>query len=106
MKLARISMAVVMLLAIVLRSLPDSVFNYFHSHTHVSYTDLTQDTDVSIEDHQHNCHIEDWNFESFEVLDQVFLPIQQTIQQRFSITQYELVASFAISQIGRGPPVV
>lgn len=106
MKLARISMAVIMLLAIVLRSLPDSVFNYFHSHTHVSYSDHTQDMGVSIEDHQHNCHIEDWNFESFEVIDQVFLPIQHSIQQRFSNTQYELVTSFTIPQIGRGPPIV
>ena len=94
-----------MLMAIILRSLPDSVFDYFHSHTHVSYTDFSTDPGTKVEDYKHNCHIEDWNFESFEVTEQQYISPQYTTQQKFSQVHHELVVSVSIPQNGRAPPV-
>jgi hypothetical protein len=106
MKFTGISMAVVMLLAIVLRSLPDSVFNYFHHHTHVSYTDLSADEGSTVKNFQHNCHIGDWNFESFEVNENCFETVQNIHIQPVFSSQTDLSVSLLVSQIGRGPPTV
>jgi hypothetical protein len=104
MKFARISMAVVMLMALVLRSLPDSVFDYFHSHTHVSCSDCKSSSTQTIEDYQHNCHIEDWNFESFEVSETQITTIQQAqIQPNLTLYHAVLLAK-PVSKAGRGPP--
>lgn len=99
-------MAVLMLLAIVLKSLPDSVFNYFHSHTHVSYSEHSKDEGTVIKDYQHNCQIEDWNYESFEVNNHCFQTVQNIQVQPLYSSQTELAVSSLVSQIGRGPPTV
>lgn len=106
MKFARISLAIVMLMAIILRSLPDSIFNYCHEHTHVSSNDVANTSNESINDYKHNCHIENWNFESFEVIEANFQPYQYSSKQVLSTTHHELVLSISISQNGRAPPVV
>ncbi len=99
-------MAVLMLLAIVLRSLPDSVFNHFHNHRHISYADHSDDEGAVMKDYQHNCHIEDWNFESFEVISNCFQPLHNIQIRSVYSSQVELAISALVSQIGRGPPTV
>jgi hypothetical protein len=91
-----------MLVAIVFRSLPNSVFDHFHTHQHAG--NITNDK-TSVGDHKHNCHIEDWNFESFDVVHQVHLPFQHAIKQTLTGLFREPMASIVISQTGRGPPL-
>lgn len=105
MKFARISLAVLMLMAIILRSLPDSIFNYLHEHTHISSNDTNSNSNESISDYKHNCHIEDWNFESFEVVETNFQTFQYSSKQILFNTHHELVLSISISQNCRAPPV-
>lgn len=104
MNFARISIAVVMLMALVLRSLPDSVFDYFHSHTHVSCSDCTSSSTTTIEDYKHNCHIEDWNFESFEMSETQIATIHQTQIQPFLAFQHAFIVAKPLCKAGRGPP--
>lgn len=99
-------MAVIMLLAIVFRSLPDSVFNYFHNHTHIGYAEhSTQDRTV-VKDYQHNCHIQDWNYETFDLVDNCLKTIPKRGIQPNYLAQVEASAPSFISQIGRGPPCI
>lgn len=92
-------------MAIILKSLPDSVFNYFHNHTHVSVADPGNAFSHSIVDYKYNCHIEDWNFESFDVTENNHVSFQHASKQIFTSIYPELVISIFISQNDRGPPV-
>jgi hypothetical protein len=105
MKLVSISMAFMMLMAIILRSLPDSVFNYFHNHTHISYWKQHIGTADVVEDYQHNCHIEDWNFESFELVVELYRPIQHNMAYSYVACHSSFTISISIPQQGRAPPV-
>ena len=98
-------MAYIMLMAIALRSLPDSVFNYFHNHTHISSWQHNQAPGDILEDYQHNCQIEDWNFETFEVVDAHYRPIQHVMAQSYFAISSSFTFFISIPQKGRAPPV-
>jgi hypothetical protein len=106
MKMARIGMAVIMLLALIFRSLPDSVFNYFHQHTHTTAYTGKPASHTSVEDYTHNCHIEEWNFESFEMVAFNCIPARECRQHVIAIDEPEVCLTRFVSQIGRGPPMV
>lgn len=98
-------MALIMLLAIIFRSLPDSVFNFFHTHSHVNTLELKEEAGYSIEDYQHNCQIEDWNYESFEVTENNFQPALSTSANQLCLDNQALFIYISVSPIGRAPPV-
>lgn len=102
MKSARILLACMMLLAIVFRSLPDSVFDHFHRHEHAK-ADSKQGDAVS--NYKHNCHIEDWNFESFEVTETHYHPFQPAEASALVINVIEAASVSIINGTGRAPPV-
>jgi hypothetical protein len=104
MKLARIGLAVVMLLAVIFRSLPDSVFNYFHQHTHTTAFQGEDNSHTTVEDYKHNCHIEDWNFEAFEIVAFNYVPTRECGQHVVLLTEPAVCLNRFVSQIGRGPP--
>jgi hypothetical protein len=100
---ARILLASIMLLAIVFKSLPDSVFDYFHNHEHA----LNEPNDhPSIGNYKHNCHIEDWNFETFEVTEHQYQSNQLSATSSYIVAPFELCQNTPLSGIGRAPPVV
>lgn len=105
MKFARISMACLMLLAIILKSLPDSVFDFFHQHNHVSSSNAQESAPYSITEYEHNCQIEEWNFETFEVTENNFQPTIENSTRPLTVSQSELAHSILFSPIGRGPPI-
>ncbi len=105
MKFARISLATFMLMAIVLRSLPDTVFDYFHEHHHYQPEEQKTRSGASISEFQHNCHIQDWNFESFEVSETHYQPLQVSNQEDFCLAQPGFSFIISVTQNGRAPPI-
>lgn len=102
MRLARILLACTMLVATIFKTLPDSVFDYFHHHEH-AYNCIGDEPSVG--NYKHLCHVEDWNFEALEATD---YPIHYV--QNISLTQlvslpFELATVDTHNGIGRAPPV-
>ena len=99
-------MAFIMLTAIVFRSLPDSVFDYFHSHTHVNRLDSASSEGAHYENYSHNCHIAEWNYIAAEVTHSIQLTSTLTgTNQNPPVHLSEYLVSSIISS-GRAPPVV
>jgi hypothetical protein len=102
MKSARILLAFTMLLAIVFRSLPDSVFDHFHQHEHTT-ADSKHGNAVS--NYKHNCHIEDWNFESFEVTESHYTSYQPIEVSALLVNEAKGGTISIINLTGRAPPL-
>jgi hypothetical protein len=101
MKGFRILLVFTMLLAIVFKSLPDSIFDHFHQHEHAK-ADLNKGNSVG--NYKHNCHIEDWNFESFEVAQNHYQTYQPAKVSAVLMNDKEVYTASIIHSTGRAPP--
>lgn len=106
MKWGRIYLALLMFTAIIFRSLPDTIFDYFHEHVHTHQLIINNQESPTIHEEAHDCHMVDWNFESNEILPTIFIFYTPTSLSEFLPSVKQLGIFQRIQRIGRAPPVL
>lgn len=93
-----------MLVAITLKSLPDSVYDYFHSHTHSSRFHHSSNEGDKLGDYTYTCHIQAWYYETYVAEENHFeisRPQQVPVYGEFRSHASEVKS---IVSNGRSPP--
>lgn len=106
MKWGRIYLALLMFTAIIFRSLPDTVFDFFHEHTHTHQLITSDGEYPTLHEEAHACHLADWNFESLDVTQTFFIFYSQSNLLDFIPSVKSLTSLQLIQRIGRAPPVM